>query len=231
MPQLPQRCWGVYSWCSWRPHKTNRASCPNIVGAPIVLHWRSLEPSDGELKFDEQLGQRLKQARENQFHVFTMIWVGPMCPAWLYEKGVPKVTTDRKGWTFPYYFDPTYQRHFERLIRKFGQYVRSLPAELRQRIIFVQVCEGSTGDGYCYKGRPTDSRYAISRDAWGKFRMKTWGLFKEVFQDGDGEQWREKTMSVDDAHFPGGLPQRSDLMLRHISGDDTVFHMIELDRK
>ena len=184
LPQLPDDCWGVYSWCSWNPGRIRRDNCPNIVGVPIILHWKSLEPEDGQLRFDELLGQRLKLARKNGFYAFTMVWVGPASPEWIYTKGVPRVKTDRKDWTFPYYFHADYKRYFHRLVRAFGRYVCALPDELRERIIFVQVCEGSTGDGYCYKGRPLDRRYAISREQWSSFRVKTWDVFKQAFQDG-----------------------------------------------
>jgi hypothetical protein len=185
LPDLPPDCWGVYSWCSWNPRRITRQSCPNIVGAPIVLHWRSLEPAEGEYQFDKLLGERLNLARDNGFYTFAMIWVGPASPQWLYEKGVPRVRTDGKSWTFPYYFDPTYQQCFFRLVREFGRYVRALPDDLRRRIIFVQACEGSTGDGYCYKGKPLEAKYAISRQQWGKFRIRSWEVFKEAFQEGD----------------------------------------------
>ena len=184
-PNPPADCWGVYSWCSWRPKTVTRETAPHVVGVPIVLHWKSVEPADGQFEFDEQLGAKLKLAKANGFYVFTMIWVGPASPAWIYDKGVPRVRTDGKDWTFPYYLDERYGRYFHRLIREYGKYVRSLPPDLLERIVFVQVCEGSTGDGYCYKGAPLDKKYAISRERWGKYRLRTWDLFKEVFQDGD----------------------------------------------
>jgi hypothetical protein len=183
-PEFPDGCWGVYSWCSWNPRTITREKCPDLVGAPIIMHWRSLEPAEGDYRFEQLLGERLRLAKENGFRVFTMIWVGPFSPAWIYDVGVPKVMTDRKGWTFPYYFDEDYVSRFHKLIRKFGEYIHALPEDLRDLIVFVQVCEGSTGDGGCYKGRPTDKRYAIPWDEWRKFRVKTWGLFKEVFQEG-----------------------------------------------
>ena len=55
---------------------------------------------------------------------------------------------------FPYYQHPEYKTRFFKLIEAFGAYVRGLPPELRERILFVQSAEGSTGDGQPYKGTP-----------------------------------------------------------------------------
>jgi len=189
LPDLPADCWGVYSWCSWSPRITTRQSSPHVVGVPIVLKWDSLEPADGTFRFDEQLGQRLKLARDNRFYVMVMLWVGPSAPKWVYDKGVPRVkcTTmvnpmgkTRKG-EFPYYLDAAYKRYFFRAVRAFGRYVTTLPADLRKRIIFVQSAEGSTGDGWGYKGKPLEKTYAISRQQWSDFRIATWEVYKTAF--------------------------------------------------
>ena len=44
-------------------------------------------------------------------------------------------------------------------------------------------------------------------------------------------KWLDKRIDLPDAHFTGALPGKSDLMLQYVAGDDTIFHMIELDRR
>ena len=39
-----------------------------------------------------------------------------------------------------------------------------------------------------------------------------------------------KKITLTDARFDRQLPRGSDLILEHLSGDDTLFHLIELDR-
>jgi hypothetical protein len=190
---FPSDCWGVYSWCSWNPRTVTRETCPLIRGAPIVLHWNSLEPNEGEHAFERLLDERLQAAVDNDFYTFLMIWVGPSSPDWLYEIGVPLVRCEPtvspkrevRHFESPYYFDPTYTDAYYRLIRAFGEYVRSLPDEKRRRILFVQCCEGSTGDGFCYKGDPLDPQYAISRAEWGEYRIRAWDVFREAFIEGE----------------------------------------------
>ena len=189
---FPEDCWGVYSWAGWNTKNVTRANCPLIKGAPIILKWSQVEPEPGSFAFDRHLGDKLKLAVENDFYVFLMIWVAPNAPRWLYENGVPEVhmtettSPQRKprNWTFQYYLDEDYIRYFHRLIGTFGNYIRSLPPAQQERILFVQSAEGSTGDGFCYKGDPLDTRYNISRDQWSRFRLDTWQVFKEALTDG-----------------------------------------------
>jgi len=81
----------------------------------------------------------------------------------------------------PYYLDANYKQRFFAMIDAFGDYVSGLPAELRDRVLFVQSAEGSTGDGQPYKGNPLDAKYAISRTAWNDFRRETWIRYKTAF--------------------------------------------------
>ena len=62
----------------------------------------------------------------------------------------------------------------------FGRYVLDLPEDLRKRIIFIQTAEGSTGDGYGYKGDPLVAEYAISREEWGGVRIETWDVYRRM---------------------------------------------------
>ena len=202
---FPPDCWGVYSWCSWKTRRITKESCPLIKGAPIVMHWNKIEPKPGEFAFDTQLGDKLALAKENDFYTFLMIWVAPNAPRWLYENGVPElemtptISPARKprNWKFQYYLDEDYMRYYHRLIREFGKYVRNLPADLQDRILYIQSAEGSTGDGYCYKGDPLDERYNISRDQWSRFRIEAWEVFKEAFSDGNGRMVKPLLVNYD----------------------------------
>jgi hypothetical protein len=66
------------------------------------------------------------------------------------------------------------------LIDAFGKYVNALPPELRERIVFVQCAEGSTGDGQPYKGKPLDQQYAISDETWNDFRLEAWKRYRNA---------------------------------------------------
>ena len=46
----------------------------------------------------------------------------------------------------------------------------------------------------------------------------------------DSGSWQKIVVDLDDAHFNGGLERDSDLTIKHINGDGTLFHMLELQR-
>jgi len=185
---LPEEGWGVYSWASWRPDKTTRDTCPDLVGVSIILHWNTLEPREGDFRFEEQLDEKLRLLEENDFYSMMMIWVGPAAPKWIYEKGVPLVQCEttinpkrqKRNGKYPHYLDGTYKKYYYRLINEFGTYLKALPPELRERIVFVQSAEGSTGDGQPYKGAPLEEKYRITKEEWGQFRLNAWKEYKKA---------------------------------------------------
>jgi hypothetical protein len=111
-----------------------------------------------------------------------------MSPAWLYDKGVPKVMTrgHQRSGPYPYYLDPRHISYYHRLIEEFGRHVRTLPARLVDRVVFVQVKTGSTGDEAPYKGTPSPAQYAISKEQWHEFRLAAFRKFQAAFQKGPG---------------------------------------------
>lgn len=182
---------GISSWCNWRPGQVSRMDCPELRSVPLVLGWNKLEPEPGKYEFDKLVGHPLRAATDDDLYVSLMIWVRPLTPGWIFDKGVPKVYTDRlvnplgrkmskKKNLHPYYLHPAYKKHFFALIDAFGQYVSNLPQELRERIIFVQSAEGSTGDGQPYKGNPINKRYVISKETWSDFRRQTWARYQKA---------------------------------------------------
>jgi len=189
---LPPEACGVWSWCSYNPKSITRQNCPHVIGVPIILSWYSLEPKKDDYRFEQVLGERLRLAGKNGFHVQLMVWVGPSMPKWLYEAGVPKVevparitpTRKQSKPVFPYYFDKLYKERFFKVIAEMGKYVRSQPQELQECIVFVQSAEGSTGDGQPYKGKPLNEKYVITREQWSAFRIETWEAYRKAFQEG-----------------------------------------------
>jgi hypothetical protein len=181
----------VYCWASWRPDRTTRETCPDLVGVPIIMHWDTLEPKDGDFQFEEQLGQKLRLLEKNDFYSMLSIWVGPTAPKWIYGKGVPMVqceTTinpkrEKRDGKFPHYLDEDYINYFHRLVSEFGKYIKALPPELRKRIVFVQSAEGSTDDGQPYKGAPLEEKYRITKEEWAQFRLDTWKEYQQALAD------------------------------------------------
>jgi hypothetical protein len=46
----------------------------------------------------------------------------------------------------------------------------------------------------------------------------------------DSGRWKEQIVTLNDGYFGNRADNASDLVLAHVAGDDTTFHMIELTR-
>lgn len=150
---LPPHPWGVYAWGGARGAEIP-ADLP-VRGIPISWRWPDIEPAQGKFNFEETVRRPLEDARAHGRLTHVMLWVAPVTPEWVYAAGVPKVimperiTPARKKQkpTYPYYFSPLYREILHHTVRSLADYIAGLPADLKSRIIFIQVAEGSTGDG------------------------------------------------------------------------------------
>ena len=189
-----EKAWGVYGWGGSAASPFYRG----IKGTNTTVLWSDLEPSEGDFRFDEVIGSRLEAFREKGMRTFLKIYISPLSPEqynsprWLFEdKGVPIVevtdSSDPFGepldWTYPWYLDETYRHYLHRMIRAFGQWLRELPEELRETVLFVQVAEGCTSDGQAYKGTPLDARYRLTQESWLEYREAVWVQYREALTD------------------------------------------------
>jgi hypothetical protein len=186
------RPWGVYAWGAARAAKVP-ADMP-VRGIPLSWRWAQLEPAQGKYAFDEQVRRPLEEARAKNQLTHIMMWVAPNTPEWVYAAGVPRVVVPerisparvKQKPEYPYYFSPLYQRLLQTTVRALADYIAALPDDLKQRIIFIQVAEGSTGDGQPYKGVPVEKQYRIGDDDWNRYRRETWAFYQAMFQRADG---------------------------------------------
>ncbi|MCF8379214.1 MAG: beta-galactosidase [Bacteroidales bacterium] len=193
---IPVDACGVWCWYStggapnkWDGKISDEETYPGMRGIPIVVGWNELEPEDGIYNWN-LIDDIIKKADEYDKYVFTLLWLNPVNPEWLYEKGVPKVEIesfkrDPNFSTLPYPMDEKYKFYSERIITKLAEHLRSLPPDLFERIVFHQVVEGSTGDGFCYKGDPVDPKYNVSRDEWAEYQKYIRKFTVDAFTEKD----------------------------------------------
>jgi hypothetical protein len=178
---LPIEACGIWCWYStggapnkWDGKITPDETYPGMKGIPVVVGWNELEPQDGVYNWNLVDGI-IKKAAAHDKYVFTLLWLNPVDPEWLYENGVPRVeiNTFKRDSNFasvPYPLDGKYKFYSERIITRFAEHIRSLPLQLLSRVLFHQVVEGSTGDGFCYKGEPKNPKYNISPKEWADYQ-------------------------------------------------------------
>jgi len=167
---------------------------PFLRGTSYSARWAHVERQPGVFDWRD-LDQAMERACQRQLFIYLSLGVGPEAPDWIYAHGVPKVVTDdtkhRGKWRhYPYYLAPEYQTYFHRLIVEFGKHLHSYPLEKQQRIAFIQVKTGCTGDECPYKGEPVDRKYDLPKSSapWRNFRLESFALFVKVFQGDPGQR-------------------------------------------
>ena len=160
---------------------------PFLRGLAFNQQWSDIERSPGVFDWSA-LDRALEKAVARGQYLYLSIGVGPDAPEWIYQQGVPAVRTDGQmhgGWpVYPYYPSRAYRACFERLITEFGQHLRTFPREQQERVAFIQVKTGCTGDECAYKGEPLERQYdlPVRSPAWRDFRLWAFDVFVRTFQ-------------------------------------------------
>ncbi|MEP6465854.1 MAG: T9SS type A sorting domain-containing protein [Parafilimonas sp.] len=142
----------------------NADTYPEFKGRLVNINWADIEVSPGIwdwTAFDNDINDHIADAMP----VIFMVYTGSNAPGWLYSIGVPKVNqTNSSGVSVgycPYYLNADYNFYFKRMITTVRQHVASMDTSVRNKIIGVQACFGSTGDQIAYKG-DVANQYAIT---------------------------------------------------------------------
>ncbi len=162
---------------------------PFLKGLAFNEKWADVEKQPGIFDWST-LDQAMDTAvRRNQF-IYLSLGAGPDAPEWIYTQGVPRVYCNDQihdSWpVYPYYPSSAYKTFFQRLITEFGKHIRSYPKETQERIVFIQVKTGCTGDECAYKGNVREKKYDLptKSPAWREVRGWVFDLFVKTFQGG-----------------------------------------------
>jgi hypothetical protein len=184
----PPSSFGVWD----RGNTYNPQDYPFLKGLAFNQGWSDIEKEPGVFDWSA-LDQAMESAVAKNQYIYLSLNVGPDAPNWIYEKGVPAVKTDNQihdGWpVYPFYSSPAYQSFFERLIKALGAHIRTYPKAKQERIAFIQVKTGCTGDECAYKGNVVEKKYDLpvrSRE-WREFRLWAFAVFVQTFQRAVGE--------------------------------------------
>jgi len=240
----PASSFGVWD----RGYSFDPKEYPFLKGLSFNAAWGEVEKQPGVFDWSG-LDQAVEKAFQKKMYLYLSLGAGPEAPEWIYQHGVPKVFTDdarhlNKWEYYPYYLAPEYKTNFQRLVTEFGKHIRSYPKEKQERIAFIQVKTGCTGDEAAYKGEPKDSQYALAKTSaeWRAFRLETFALFAKIFQEDSGqkidllfnsvggdafgqkgftEEWNWVTN-----HLKGGFGIKNGALCRghHLSGERTLYN-------
>jgi hypothetical protein len=222
--ELPLSSFGVWA----RGTTFDPKDYPFLKGTSFNAQWADVERQPGVFDWSG-LDQAVETAFKRKMYMYLSLGVGPDAPEWIYTHGVPKVFTDDQKhldkWKYyPYYFSPKYKSYFQRLITEFGKHIRSYPREKQERISFVQVKTGCTGDECAYKGAVIDSKYDLPKESpeWRNFRLENFALFVKIFQGNPNEPRIDLLFNAvapdDDSEDRMDFSQEWEWVTNHIQG-------------
>jgi hypothetical protein len=183
----PPSAFGVWD----RGDTFDRKDYPFLKGFSYGQRWADIEREPGVFDWSG-LDRAVEKAVQRGQFVYLSIGPGPESPEWIYTHGVPRVMTKgekekhMEKWNgYPYYLAPAYNTYFQRLITEWARHIRSYSREKQERIAFIQIKTGCTGDETPYKGTPIDPQYDLPRSspAWRDFRLEIFALFVRLFQE------------------------------------------------
>lgn len=224
---------------------------PFLRGTSCDAPWDVIEPKPGVYDW-RVMDEVIEQAYRNKVSLYFSFEAGPRTPGWIYEKGVPKVVTDNERHAdkfphYPYYLSPVYKTYYHRFLTAVAQHIRGYAKDRQERIAFIQVKTGCTGDETPYKGRALKPEYELVKNsaAWRAFRLDTFALYAKLFDqgaepkisllfgsiNGDGEnegegkspeEWKWVT-----THMTGSFGSKIGALSRghHLSGERTVVNL------
>jgi hypothetical protein len=155
-------------------------------GLQLGYNWSDIEPVNDNYDWSA-LDAEIQFAYDNDLYAYLSVNPGPDCPDWVYNT-VPKMLTDLTKWNgeFPYYLHQDYITHYYDMISDLAAHIASLDSGLREKIAFLQVKTGCTGDECPEHGTYLqDSPYKlhINDTEWQDFRIAAFQHHKEVFVD------------------------------------------------
>jgi hypothetical protein len=168
---------------------------PFVRGTSCDAPWDEVEKKPGVYDWSV-MDQAIARAYRDKISLYFSFEAGPKTPDWVYAKGVPKVVTDDKLHAdkfphYPYYLAPEYKTYYHRFLTAVAQHIRSYPRDRQERIAFIQVKTGCTGDECAYKGAPVDKQYdlPVKDPAWKRFRLETFALYAKLFCQDPGPKF------------------------------------------
>lgn len=163
-----------------------------LKGLRISPRWSDLEPKKGDYKW-RLIDKAVEKAAQSGKYFYFQLLVGPDSPNWIYRKGVPlvKIEAKKEGkekkeeLNWPYYPDDKYIEYLKTTIAAIADHMfKRWSDEELERLLFIQVATGSTGDEAPYKGEAKRDKYKLDDkgEEWHNYRMEIFQAYADEFQ-------------------------------------------------
>jgi hypothetical protein len=170
-------------WGIWGGHEYGGPEWPWYKGTIVHTSWNNLEPRPGEWDFSE-FDANLQEAADRGLYIGIKVYQGDASPAWIYDQGVSAVKSSN-GKIYPYYLDPDFKLLLRNMIHRVAEHVKTLPEEIRKRIVVVQAPAGKSGDPQPYQGTVPEE-YRIewgTSPEWREWNRAVFSEYAKAFAD------------------------------------------------
>lgn len=118
----------------------------------------------------------------------------------------------------------------------YGRFARGFDAKNGKNMMYFDVDDGFFGGQPLAGGHPATLRVIYLDRGTGSFALKYDAISDPaktalIVKKTNSGRWKESTVQVADGNFANRCPHSTDLMLVNTSGEDTLFHLIELTRE
>lgn len=139
-----------------------------VQGATVYIKASDVNPAAGVYNWTTT-DAGLQNLTDSGIHIKLEFYVGPDCPTWLYSEpyNVPNFTNARG--TYPEYRNANYITWNYGFIDAFVTHILALPTAVKNNIMIVRSCEGSTGD-VDYAKTPIDPAFVMDDATWDTYR-------------------------------------------------------------
>lgn len=152
----------------------------NIKIYNITEDWGTIETAENVWNWSTFDVQMLNCKTYNLKAEF-MVYTGYSAPAYLYQHGVAKVTTNSTA--FPYYPDyksTYYKARFKNMLLQVRNHIAA--SSYLENVIEWNSAEGATGDEDPTKGEATNPAYAITDEQWKVWKFEVWLYMDSLLQ-------------------------------------------------
>ena len=105
---------------------------PFLKGTTCDAPWNSVEKSQGVYDWSF-MDQCIEKASKDKTSLYFGFEAGPETPDWVYEKGVPKVTTDdnskEKFHHYPFYLSTEYKTYYHLFLTEIANHIGTYTKE------------------------------------------------------------------------------------------------------
>lgn len=179
-PTPPVDTFGVWGYYNIQvPNPLDMYAGYDVKGVHITFQSGQIRPTLAGAFDWSDLDAYIQEAADSGYWIGLQCQFGPDATEELWESGlIDSFMTDRppgQNGPYPDYFDPIYIDYYYETLDSIINHIAAYSTEIKDKILYYQISEGSTGDTGPYKGEPLNIADTIGMERWIiEFRHPAW---------------------------------------------------------